>query len=233
MNDAPDARPLTIAIDGPAGAGKSTVARRVAGALGYAYIDTGAMYRAVAWATLKEGVAPDDAEAVTRLAETLDIRLRPEAAETQIWVNAQDITDQIRTPDISNLTSPLSAIPGVRRRMVALQQAMGAAGGVVMEGRDIGTVVLPHADVKVFLTASLEKRAERRQAELASRGVTVDMDALRADIAARDARDGGRDIAPMIPAPDAAMLDSDRLSVDDVVATILRLWQEATTRHAG
>lgn len=233
MNDAPPARPLTIAIDGPAGAGKSTVARRVAGALGYAYIDTGAMYRAVAWATLKQGVAPDDAEAVTRLTETLDIRLHPGAAETQVLVGGENITDQIRTPDISNLTSPLSAIPGVRRRLVALQQAMGAAGGVVMEGRDIGTIVLPRADVKVFLTASLEKRAERRQAELASRGVTIALDALRADIAARDARDGARDIAPMIPAPDAAILDSDRLSVDDVVATILRLCQEAVPRHAG
>ncbi len=233
MNDAPDARPLTIAIDGPAGAGKSTVARRVARALGYAYIDTGAMYRAVAWATLKQGVAPDDAEAVTRLTETLDIRLRPETAETQVLVGGENITDQIRTPDISNLTSPLSAIPGVRRRMVALQQVMGAAGGVVMEGRDIGTIVLPYADVKVFLTASLEKRAERRQAELAARGANIALDMLRADIATRDARDGGRDIAPMVPAPDATILDSDCLRLDDVVATILRLCREATTRHAG
>ncbi len=225
-------RALQIAIDGPAGAGKSTVARRVAQQLGYTYVDTGAMYRALAWAVVAEGVPPDDAGAVCRFAETLDIGLELGAAGTRVLVGGRDVTALIRTPEISNLTSPLSALPCVRRRMVALQQKLGARGGVVMEGRDIGTVVLPQAEVKIFLTASLEERARRRQDELTARGIAVSPDDLRRDIAERDARDGSRDVAPMVPAPDATVLDSDRLSVDEVVAGILRLHTEALRPHA-
>ena len=215
---------LSIAIDGPAGAGKSTVARQVAEALGYTYIDTGAMYRAVAWAVLDHELDPADAAAVTRLAERLDVRLTSDA---RVFVDGRDVTEEIRSPAVTNLTSPLSALPGVRRRLVALQRAMGAAGGVVMEGRDIGTVVLPEARVKVFLTASLSKRVERRQQELAVRGVTLSHAQLARDIAARDARDSSRDVAPMRPAPDAVVLDSDHLSADQVVARIRQLHEEA------
>jgi len=223
----PPQRLLSIAIDGPAGAGKSTVARQVAQALGYTYVDTGAMYRAVACAVLDHEVDPADSAAVTALADGLDIRLSPDA---RVFVNGRDVTEWVRTPAVTNLTSPLSALPGVRRRLVALQRAMGAAGGVVMEGRDIGTVVLPDAEVKVFLTASLEQRVARRQRELAGRGVTLPREQLQRDIAARDARDGSRDVAPMQPAPDAVVLDSDRLSVNEVVSRILELHEEARRR---
>ena len=216
--------PCAIAIDGPAGAGKSTVARRVAQALGSTYVDTGAMYRAVAWAVLDREVDPEDAAAVTALAARLDIRLSPDA---RVFVDGRDITNAIRTPSVANLTSPLSAIPEVRHRLVALQKAMAAAGGVVMEGRDIGTVVLPDAPVKVFLTASLERRVERRERELTGRGIALPREQLARDIAARDARDGSRDVAPMRPAPDAVILDSDALDADQVVARILQLHAEA------
>lgn len=222
---------LQIAIDGPAGAGKSTVARCVAERLGYTYVDTGAMYRALAWAVLAEGVPPEDDEAVCRFAETLDIHLEVGETGTRVLVGRREVTDQIRTPEISNLTSPLSALPCVRQRMAALQQQMGTRGGIVMEGRDIGTVVLPQAAVKVFLTASLDERARRRRDELAARGTDISLDALRRDIGARDARDSSRDVAPMVPASDAACLDSDRLSVNEVVAAILRLHTEALASH--
>lgn len=225
--------PLQIAIDGPAGAGKSTVAHRVAQALGYTYVDTGAMYRAVAWAVLQRQIDPDNAEAVTHLAERLDIHLAPSPDGTRVCADGQDITDAIRTPEISNLTSPLSALPGIRHRMAALQQALGTAGRVVMEGRDIGTVVLPHAQVKVFLTASLAARVARRRAELASRGISVSEEALAREIAERDARDSGRDVAPLVAAPDALVLDSDCLSVDEVVNLILEHCEEAARRDGS
>lgn len=226
-------RLLQIAIDGPAGAGKSTVARRVAQELGYTYIDTGAMYRALAWAVLSRDIPPDDAEAVCHFAETIVLRMEPGPSGARVFMGDQEITDAIRTPEISNLTSPLSALPCVRRRMVALQQQMGTHGGVVMEGRDIGTVVLPHADVKVFLTASLEERARRREAELTARGISVSSEALRRDIAERDARDSSRDVAPMVPAADATLLDSDTLNAQEVVVAILRLSEEARLVHAS
>ncbi len=222
----PASAPLQIAIDGPAGAGKSTVARQVARALGLTYIDTGAMYRALAWVVLARGVAPDDEAAVCRLAQTVAVHLETRGGDTQVYADGQDVTPFIRTPEISNLTSPLSAIPCVRARMVALQQAMAARQGVVMEGRDIGTVVLPDAPIKVFLTASLARRAERRLLELEERGTLRPLDELTREIAARDARDGGRDIAPMRPAPGAVILDSDTLTVGDVVARILQLARE-------
>ena len=230
----PPSRRLTIAIDGPAGAGKSTVAREVARALGYTYIDTGAMYRAVAWAVLEHGISPGDESAVTALAEQLHIGLQPGYSidnPTRVFADSDEITDLIRTPSISNLTSPLSAIPGVRRRLVALQQAMGAKGGVVMEGRDIGTVVLPNADIKVFLTASLERRAERRQAEMAERGTPVSYESLLADIAARDTRDRSRELSPLKAAPGAVILDSDHSTAQDVVQHILALCNEAPPSH--
>ena len=219
----PNASPLQIAIDGPAGAGKSTVARQVARILGLTYIDTGAMYRALAWAVLSRTIDPRDTDAVSRLAQTLLITLQPAPDGPRVLADGQDITDAIRTPEISSLTSPLSAIPAVRARMVSLQQEMAARQGVVMEGRDIGTVVLPNAPVKVFLTATLARRAERRRLELAERGIVRPLDALTQEIAERDTRDGTRDTAPMVPAPDAVLLDSDTLTVEEVVTQILQL----------
>ncbi len=210
---------LSVAIDGPAGAGKSTVARRVADALGFTYVDTGAMYRALAWAVLDSGVNPQNVEAVLTLAENLDIHLEP----GRVWADGREITEWIRSPEISNLTSPLAALPEVRARMVTLQQAMARRGGVVMEGRDIGTVVLPEAEVKIFLTASLAERVRRRREELSAGGVERETETLEREIAARDARDSGRDTAPLRPAEDAVCLDSDQLSADDVVTQILAL----------
>ncbi len=218
---------LRVAIDGPAGAGKSTVARRVASRLGYPYVDTGAMYRALAWAVLDARVAPDDEEAVCALAARLDVRLE---AGGRVLVNGRDVAGEIRTPEISNLTSPLSALPCVRTRMVALQQAMAWRGGVVMEGRDIGTVVLPDAEVKVFLVASLGERVRRRREDLAAMGRAPSPEELARDIAERDARDAARDVAPMVPARDAVTLDSDGLNADAVVARILALCAEAEER---
>ena len=219
---------MSIAIDGPAGAGKSTVARSVADALDYTYIDTGAMYRALAWAVLESGISPEDAEAVGRMAEDLDIHLEP----GRVWADGREITEWIRTPQISNLTSPLAALSRVRARMVALQQAMARLGGVVMEGRDIGTVVLPQAEVKIFLTASLSERVRRRREELAMQGVERDSKTLEREIAARDARDSGRDTAPLKAAADAVCLDSDRLSAGEVVAQILRLVEKESVKEA-
>ena len=226
---AAERKTLSIAIDGPAGAGKSTVARRVAEALGYTYIDTGAMYRALAWAVLDTGVSPLNTNAVIALAEKLDIHLEP----GRVWAEGREITDWIRTPEISNLTSPLSALPRVRARMVALQQAMARRGGVVMEGRDIGTVVLPDAEVKVFLTASLGERVRRRREELAERGIVQEAGTLEREIAARDERDAERDTSPMMAAADAVCLDSDRLSAEEVVAQILQMARKAEAKHGG
>ena len=228
--EAPETVPKTlrVAIDGPAGAGKSTVARQVAARLGYTYVDTGAMYRALAWAVLDAHVAPGDSPAVCALAARLDVRLEPGGG---VLVNGQDVAGEIRTPEISNLTSPLSALPCVRTRMVALQQAMARRGGVVMEGRDIGTVVLPDAEVKVFLVASLAERVRRRGEELAAVGRAPAAEELARDIAARDARDAARDVAPMVPAPDAVTLDSDGLDADAVVNRILALCAKAGGRN--
>ena len=217
-----ESKTLSVAIDGPAGAGKSTVARRIADALGFTYIDTGAMYRALAWAVLDSGVNPQNVEAVVTLVESLEIHLEP----GRVWADGREITEWIRSPEISNLTSPLAALPEVRARMVTLQQAMARRGGVVMEGRDIGTVVLPEAEVKIFLTASLAERVRRRQEELSASGVERETATLEREIAARDARDSGRDTAPLRPAEDAVCLDSDQLSADDVVTQILALVRE-------
>ena len=208
-----------VAIDGPAGAGKSTVARMVASALGFTYVDTGAMYRAVAWAVIYHGVAPDDGVAVCGLAERLDIRLE----QDRVYVGNSEISGQIRTPEISNLTSPISALPCVRTRLATLQREMGRRGGVVMEGRDIGTVVLPDAEIKVFLTASQAERVRRRRQELGAAGIDLSAAQLEADIAERDLRDASRDVSPMVPAGDATLLQSDGLSAGEVVSRILEL----------
>src|SRR5437016_4411526 len=171
---------ITIAIDGPSGAGKSTVAKRVAAALGYTYIDTGAMYRAVAWNAVRHGIDPDDANAVSTVAGNTRITFRNQDCGQRVMVGDEDVTDAIRTPEVTRLSSPVSAIPGVRRVLVALQQEMGASGGVVMEGRDIGTVVFPQAELKVFLTASDEERARRRYKEFRQRGQEISFDEVLA-----------------------------------------------------
>ena len=220
---------LQVAIDGPAGAGKSTVARAVAERLGLTYVDTGAMYRALAWAAVAGGIGLEDTAAVCRLTERLEIKLEP----GRVFADGRDVTALIRTPEISNLTSALSALPCVRQRLSALQQEMGRRGGVVMEGRDIGTVVLPEAQVKVFLTASGGERVRRRQAELHAKGIVLDEDALRRDMAERDTRDAAREMAPMVAAPDAVHLNTDGLDAEAVTAWIVALCREVEARNGN
>lgn len=212
---------LTIAIDGPSGAGKSTVARRLATELGYTYIDTGAMYRAVALKAVRLGITVGDEAAMTALAEQSGIEFAPGDNGTQrVLLDGEDVTEAIRSPEATRLSSPVSAISGVRRVLVAQQQAMGAGGGVVMEGRDIGTVVFPNADVKVFLTASEEERARRRWLERRSAGDEVTLDQIILQQRERDTRDSSRADSPLRPAEDSVVIHSDIMSVDEVVARI-------------
>lgn len=225
-------RPI-VAIDGPAGAGKSTVARIVADRLGYLYIDTGAMYRAVAWKVLSAGISISDQRAITALAKRLDIRLEKRDGEQRVLADDEDVTEAIRTADATRLSSPVSAIRGVRKRLVELQRKIGEHGGVVMEGRDIGTVVFPDAQVKVFLTASAEERARRRTAELREKGIEADISQIAAEIAERDLRDSSRSHAPLRQAPDAVLIETDKLSADEVADRIVRLHDESAREQCS
>lgn len=219
---------VRVAIDGPAGAGKSSVARDVAAALGYTYIDSGAMYRAVAYRALTAGlqVGRDDA-AIGALAGRLRFEFREDSGEQRLYVDGEDVSEVIRTPEVGNLSSPVSAIPRVREHQLATQRGMAAGGGVIMEGRDIGTVVLPAAEVKVFLTASPEERARRRRDQLARRGITQDLGQILADINARDLQDSTRAVAPLKKADDALEIVSDDLTKAQVVARICEVVRRA------
>lgn len=212
-------RRWVIAIDGPAGAGKSTVARQLADVLGYIYLDSGAMYRCVGLLAARQGVPPDDAGA---LAEAAQITFDPGAVgePQRVLLNGEDVTAAIRTPEASQMASKVAANPIVRHAMVALQQALGAQGGVVMEGRDIGTVVFPNAELKVFLTASPEERARRRHAELVARGEEIAYETVLEEQRERDRRDSTREASPLIAADDAVVLLSDGKSIEELVALL-------------
>jgi pantoate ligase/cytidylate kinase len=218
---------LVVAIDGPAGAGKSTVAKRIADALGYLYIDTGAMYRAATWLVMRENVNLLDLEGIVRLVSGAKIELKLQEVQdgqsTRVLVNGEDVTREIRTQQVTRLVSPVSAVPGVRQHLVAQQQEMAERGGVVMDGRDIGTVVLPKADIKIFLTASPEIRAERRLKELNEMGEEAQYASLLAEIKDRDRQDSTRLVAPLRQAQDAIPINTDNLAVDQVVERILNL----------
>ena len=218
-------RPI-VAIDGPAGAGKSTVAKGVANRLGYLYIDTGAMYRAVAWKVIQEKIPISDHARIAALANRLDIHLEKIGGEQRIFADGEDVTEAIRTPEATRLSSPVSAIKGVRKRLVDLQRKMGEAGGVVMEGRDIGTVVFPHAEVKVFLSASATERARRRTQELKEMGVEADVHQIAAEISERDLRDSSRTEAPLKQAPDAVLIETDPLTLDQVIDAVIAVHNE-------
>lgn len=217
----------TIAIDGPAAAGKSTVARLLALRLGYLFFDTGVMYRAVTLEALRRGVSPEDEPAVVAVADGLAIDVRPASLDDgrnyDVVVDGQDATWAIRSAEVDRHVSQVSAYPGVRKAMTRRQREIGLRGEVVMVGRDIGTVVLPEADLKVFLVAGVEERARRRQQELLRRGEKAGYDDILRAVAARDTYDASRPVAPLKPAAEAVILDTTRLAVEQVVERVLAL----------
>jgi cytidylate kinase len=215
-------RRVVVTIDGPAGAGKSTVARMLAERLGYGLLDTGAIYRAVALVASGDSVAWDDGPRLAALARDLDIRFELVEGKNTVHVRGQDVSAAIRAPEISVGASQVSAHPEVRTALLDLQRRLGAGGGVVVEGRDTGTVVFPHAAAKFFLTASVEERARRRVAELRATGATVDHEITLREIRERDERDASRDVAPMVAAQDAVIVDSSSQPLEVVVDSIAR-----------
>ncbi len=218
---------IAVAIDGPAGAGKSTAARLVAKRLGYTYIDTGAMYRAVAWRALRQNGGDIDREKVLCALRGIEIELAHAADKTLVRINGEDVSEAIRTPEVSKHVSFVAQMGEVRAKLVELQRRMAAAGGVVMDGRDIGTKVLPNAEVKIFLTASIAQRARRRYQELTEKGYFVELKALEDEIAARDKADMERELSPLVQAADAILLDTTELSVAQVVDAIEKICERA------
>ncbi|WP_405380096.1 (d)CMP kinase [Phascolarctobacterium sp.] len=216
---------IVVAIDGPAGAGKSTIAKLVAEKLGYAYIDTGAMYRSVAWKFLQTGKAFDE-DFISGLSQTMVIEFRPEAKVNRVFVDGVEVTDAIRSTEVTAIVSKVAAIGAVREAMVDQQRRMGESGGVLMDGRDIGTVVFPNAQLKIFLTASVEERAMRRYKELVAKGEQVDLEQLQKDIASRDKQDSERAISPLRQAEDALLLDTSDMDINQVTEKIMQLVQE-------
>ncbi len=212
-----------IAIDGPAGAGKSTVAKQLAKDLNYLYIDTGAMYRTVALKAIEDGVDFSDEEGLTEIAGSIVIDLKSDADAYHVYMDGRDVSADIRLPEVGAAASPVSAVAGVREHLVAQQQRLAAAGSVIMDGRDIGTVVLPQADLKIFLTASIDERAKRRFLELRAKGIDTDLLTVKQDIAERDYRDSHREHSPLKQAEDAVLLNTDNLSVAEVLAKITEL----------
>jgi len=224
---------IIIAIDGPVGSGKSTLARRVAALMGYVYIDTGAMYRAVALKALRRGVPLDAAEHLTALASDTRIDLRAEDGGQRVFLDGEDITAAIRTPDVSQAASKIAVIEGVRHVLVAEQRRAGAQGGVVMEGRDIGSVVFPDAQLKVFLTASPEIRAERRWREHQQKGDAIDLPRTLDEIHERDRRDSGRVSSPLVRAKDAVVVDSTAMDPEEVARLVVLLAEDQAAAGAA
>ena len=215
---------LSIAIDGPAGAGKSSVAKILAKEMGYTYLDTGAMYRALTYEALRRGLS--DSAAIVRMAETLPLRVSPGEETMRVFIGEEEVTDKLRTTEVSAAVSAVSAIPDIRTLMVDLQRKLSAAGGTVLDGRDIGTVVLPHADVKIFLTASPRTRAIRRYQEMAETNPGITVDEIEADIRERDYKDSTRETSPLREAEDAVHLDNSNLTLEETAAAIRKICDE-------
>lgn len=214
-------KPMTVAIDGPAGAGKSSVAKVLASRLHYTYIDTGAMYRAITWALLQDHVDIADIAAVQKVLETIQIHLVPEPNLCRVYVNDIEVTDEIRTSAVASHVSVVAALAVVREKLVQLQRDMAKAGNVILDGRDIGTVVLPDADVKIFLTASVASRAKRRYLELQEKGSHETLAEIQASIAQRDYTDSHRDVSPLAQAADAVLVDNSDLSLEGTAEAII------------
>lgn len=209
-----------VAIDGPAGAGKSTIAKLVAKEKGYIYVDTGAMYRALAIHFLKKGVAPENTGDVINACRDADVSIRYESGVQQVYLNGANVTGELRTEEVGNMASRTSAIPEVREKLLELQRTLARENDVIMDGRDIGTNILPDADVKIYLTASVETRAKRRYNELKEKGEDCDLEQIAQDIKKRDERDMNRDTAPLKKAEDAILVDSSDMTIPEVVSEI-------------
>ena len=218
---------INIAIDGPAGAGKSTIAKLIAKKLGYIYVDTGAMYRAMALYFMRKGIKADEQDKVSEMCRDADISISYKDGNQVVLLAGEDVSGLIRNEEVGNMASATSVNGDVRAKLVELQQKMAAKENVVMDGRDIGTVVLPNADVKVYLTASSAVRAKRRYDELIAKGEAADLDKIEADIIERDNRDMTREISPLRQADDAVLVDSSYMSVDEVVDKIISLIEKA------
>ncbi len=225
-------KPSIIAIDGPAASGKSTLAKHLADELGYLYFDTGVMYRAITWVVISKGIDPNDGDLVVSLAEVANIDVLPpslaDGRDSDVMINGNDITWEIRKPEVDANVSVISAYPGVRKALTSQQRKIGQRGKVVMVGRDIGTIVLPDADLKIFLDASVEERARRRYLEISNRGEQVSYRRVLKMMKKRDKIDSTRDVAPLCAADDAVIIDSDQLSIDEVfvkVKLIIEKWK--------
>ncbi|MEI3266612.1 (d)CMP kinase [Frisingicoccus sp.] len=218
---------FNIAIDGPAGAGKSTIARAAARSLGFLYVDTGAMYRAIALHLLRNHVEADQTERIKELLADMTIRISYSGGEQQIILNDENVTSQLRQEEVGNMASKSSANPKVREKLLQLQRDIARDNDVIMDGRDIGTFVLPNADVKVYLTASVEERAKRRYLELEEKGMDADMSKIEQDIRTRDFQDMNRSIAPLKQAEDAVVIDSSQMSIPEVMDRIVDAFQES------
>ena len=217
---------FNIAIDGPAGAGKSTIARRTAQELSFIYVDTGALYRALAVFLVDEGISPEDTEKVGEAVKSVKVSIAYENGEQQVLVNGKNVTSRLRAEAVGNMASKVSAIPAVRAALLDLQRDLAKAHDVLMDGRDIGTNVLPEAELKIYLTASVETRAERRYKELQEKGENKDFSAIKEEIEKRDYQDMTRAIAPLKQAEDAVYLDTSHMNIDEVVEAIKKLYRE-------
>lgn len=222
---------LQVAIDGPASAGKSTVAKRVAKKFGYVYCDTGAMYRAVTLAALQQGLSMTDTKKISELAKQIKITFQPAEPEQRVFINGQEVTRDIRLPKVAKNVSAVAAIPTVRQEMTKQQRQIAAEGGIVMDGRDIGTTVLPHAPVKIFMVATAHERARRRYLENKQKGITTtSLEELQRAIELRDQKDSTRKVSPLTQASDAIRLDTTNLTIDEVVAEISKIIKK-TEKH--
>lgn len=219
---------ISIAIDGPAGAGKSTIAKMLAKKLGFVYVDTGAMYRAMAYYFIHQNISSDDEMAIAKACPNVDVTIEYKDGEQQVILNGENITGKIRTEEVGNMASASSVYPVVRTKLVELQRQLAAKTSVIMDGRDIGTCVLPNAEVKIYLTASSKTRAERRYQELTQKGVECNLDEIEKDIIDRDYRDMNRETSPLKQAEDAVLVDSSYMNIEQVVDEIYKIYKNKT-----